>query len=247
MPWIIRRWINHRRKRSQKGKTICVFHLMKRMDDDHGMKETSCDLNNPRITPSSKNCILVQFEARPERRLQFSNTVTCNRPLQHAACGLHWDSGVHEDEGGALSKGKRDQDCHVLYLKRIRTVVNKINKKTQEHLATTQANRRAPGKLGAATLTTEFLAHSFLLSNSRTPIAKTVKRLIQQFESHPNKESFWQDLKQTKENNEFSDKSKKLIADMKNTEIFELLEASSKKQCNFKLGDRRCFLLVEDV
>ena len=55
--------------------------------------------------------------------------------------------------------------------------------------------------------------------------------MIQQFESHPNKESFLQDLNQTEMINMFSGKSQKLIADMNNTEIFEMCETSSKNQC----------------
>ena len=55
--------------------------------------------------------------------------------------------------------------------------------------------------------------------------------MIQQFENHPNKEFFLQDLNKTEEINTFSEKSKKLITDMGNTEIFELCETSSKKQC----------------
>ena len=54
---------------------------------------------------------------------------------------------------------------------------------------------------------------------------------MQQFESHPNKESFLQDLNKTEEINKFSEKSQKLIPDMNNTETFELSETSSKKQC----------------
>ena len=59
-----------------------------------------------------------------------------------------------------------------------------------------------------------------------------VKKLIEKFE---NQDSFLQDLKQTKEINKFSEKSQELIADMNNTEIFELCETSSKQQfpdCN---------------
>ena len=52
----------------------------------------------------------------------------------------------------------------------------------------------------------------------------TVKKLIQQFESHPNKESFLQDLNKTEELNKFTEKLQKLIADMNNNEIFELCE-----------------------
>ena len=57
-----------------------------------------------------------------------------------------------------------------------------------------------------------------------------VKKLIEKFEN-PNKESFLQHFKQTKEINEFSKKAQDLIADMNNTEIFELCETSSKQQC----------------
>ena len=58
-----------------------------------------------------------------------------------------------------------------------------------------------------------------------------VKKLIEKFENHPNKESFLQDFKQTQEINKFSKESQDLIADMNNTEIFELCETSSKQQC----------------
>ena len=53
-----------------------------------------------------------------------------------------------------------------------------------------------------------------------------VTKLIKKLENHPNKESFLQDFEQTKEINEFSKKSEDLIADMNNTEIFELCETS---------------------
>ena len=58
-----------------------------------------------------------------------------------------------------------------------------------------------------------------------------VKKLIEKFKNHPNKESFLQDFKQTKDINESSKKSQYLIADMNNTEIFELCETSSKQLC----------------
>ena len=58
-----------------------------------------------------------------------------------------------------------------------------------------------------------------------------VKQVLKKFENHPNKESFIQDFKQTKEINEFSKESQGLIPDMSNAEIFELCETSSKQQC----------------
>ena len=59
-----------------------------------------------------------------------------------------------------------------------------------------------------------------------TNCRETIKKLIQQFENHPNKESFLQDLNQTEEINVFSKRSKKLINDVGSTEIFELCETS---------------------
>ena len=102
---------------------------------------------------------------------------------------------------------------------------------TQEHLVTIRAYREVTEKPAAATSTFEYPAYSILQSNNGTRIAETVKKLIQQFESHPNKESFLQDFNKTEEINTFSEKSEKLIADMKSTEIFELCETPSKKQC----------------
>ena len=58
-----------------------------------------------------------------------------------------------------------------------------------------------------------------------------VKKLIEKFENHKHKESFIQDLSQTQKINKFSKESQELIADMNNTEIFELCDNSSKQQC----------------
>ena len=96
---------------------------------------------------------------------------------------------------------------------------------------TNQADPRVPGRPGATPRITEFLVYFFLQLNSTVHILKQVKKLIEKFENHPNKESFLQDFKQTKESNEFSKKSQELIADMNNTGIFELCENSSKQQC----------------
>ena len=64
-----------------------------------------------------------------------------------------------------------------------------------------------------------------------TTLENKVKKLIEKIESHPHKESFLHDLSLTQNINKFREKSKDLIADMNNTEIFELCETSSKKQC----------------
>ena len=58
-----------------------------------------------------------------------------------------------------------------------------------------------------------------------------VKKLIEKFEKHQHKEPYTKALSQTQKINKFSKGSQELIADVNNTEIFELCENSSNQQC----------------
>ena len=240
---IIRGWVDPRRKKSQQGLGIFVFHCSEHDGRRSKYRRNSMRLGQAKdrsiqkyLETSSKHSVLVQFKTRSEERIAIlSNTITRNRSLHHTACDLHRESGVLQDEGGIIpqvfpTSFSNLQRCHVLYWKRLRKADNKINKnKTQEHLVTTQAHRRVLGKLGATTLTSELLAFPILQSKKQdTNRRDTVKKSIQQFESHPNKESFLQDLHETEEINELSEQSQKLIAVMTNTEIFDLCETSPK-------------------
>ena len=118
-----------------------------------------------------------------------------------------------------------------MYSKRTRNAVNKIYEaKTQDHLGTHQAIRRVAEKPGTTPLTTEFLAYHLTVEQQDTSGENKVKKLIEKFENHQHKESFLQNLSQTQKINKFSKESKELVADMNNTEIFELCENSSKQQ-----------------
>ena len=55
--------------------------------------------------------------------------------------------------------------------------------------------------------------------------------MIQQFETHPNRDSLTEYLNKTVEFSPFSDKSKELITSMGKTEHFEMCEISFKIQC----------------
>ena len=74
----------------------------------------------------------------------------------------------------------------------------------------------------------------------------TVK--IQQFESHPNKESFLQDLNKTEEINEFSEKSQKFIAEYGDLRALrDLFQKAMSRLCT-RLGDPALFIApVDDV
>ena len=58
-----------------------------------------------------------------------------------------------------------------------------------------------------------------------------VRELVKQIENHPHRQSLQRDLQQNNAYNPFSEKSKKMIKDMGNVELFELFETDPKTQC----------------
>ena len=59
----------------------------------------------------------------------------------------------------------------------------------------------------------------------------SVRELVQKIENHPNRHALQQDLRQNQAYNPFSPESKRMIQDVGNVELFELLETDSKTQC----------------
>ena len=58
-----------------------------------------------------------------------------------------------------------------------------------------------------------------------------VRELVKKIESHPHRQALQDDLQQNNAYNPFGEKSKKLIKDMGNVELFELFETDPKTQC----------------
>ena len=58
-----------------------------------------------------------------------------------------------------------------------------------------------------------------------------VRQLVKKIESHPHRQVLQQDLLQNNAYNPFSEKSKKMIKDMGNVELFELFETDPETQC----------------
>ena len=58
-----------------------------------------------------------------------------------------------------------------------------------------------------------------------------VTKLVGMFEKHQHKEQFLKDMSRKQEINKFIEESQQLLADMNQTEIFELCENSAKHQC----------------
>ena len=59
----------------------------------------------------------------------------------------------------------------------------------------------------------------------------SVRQLIQKIENHPDRHALQQDLRQNRAYNPFSPESKKMIQEVGNIELFELLETDPKTQC----------------
>ena len=58
-----------------------------------------------------------------------------------------------------------------------------------------------------------------------------VRELVKKIENYPHRQSLQRDLQQNKAYNPFSEKSKKMIKDMENVELFELFETDPETQC----------------
>ena len=58
-----------------------------------------------------------------------------------------------------------------------------------------------------------------------------VRELVKKIENHPHRQDLQADLQQNNAYNPFSEKSKKMIKDMGNVELFELCETIPKAQC----------------
>ena len=65
-------------------------------------------------------------------------------------------------------------------------------------------------------------------TSRKLPCSRTVKKI----ESHPHRPALQADLQQSNAYNQFSEKSKKMIRDMGNVELFELCETIPKVQCS---------------
>ena len=58
-----------------------------------------------------------------------------------------------------------------------------------------------------------------------------VRELVKKIENHPHRQDLQADLQQSNAYNPFSEKSKKMIKDMGNVELFDLCETIPKAQC----------------
>ena len=152
-----------------------------------------------------KNTVLVQSEARSKTRITvLSNSIARNRSFQHT----HYLGFVvrnSQDYRASYLRQIRNVDVRILQIsKRENPPTIKANKasgagKPVAHSIQEKVSDVSSGTLVAVTLITEFqvLPHTTVQKEDSNR-KETVKRPIQQFENHPNRDSLIEDLPRLK-------------------------------------------------
>ena len=87
------------------------FAAVNPMDDDQNMEEIRCDLDKPRIAPykstwrpHQNKVYWCNLKLAQKNGLQFHQTRSHATVLYNTltACDLYCESGMHEDQGGAI-------------------------------------------------------------------------------------------------------------------------------------------------
>ena len=211
------------------------------MEDVYGMGETPCDLTKARIVPHINTWKRFQntvfwsnLKLAQERGLQFfqtrSHAVVIFDTLPTACI-----------EKAVCMKTSDELYQKVRWTPRVPRVVLKSNSKhgPQDPQNQDARSSREPsgdsksyGEICNNTVDHRVLGVPLSAVDQQNTTRETkVKKLFEKFENHKHKESFIQDMRQTEKINKFSKESQDLIADMNNTEIFELCENSPKQQC----------------
>ena len=152
----------------------------------------------------------------------LSHTIPRNRSCQNSTCDMYWESGFPEDSGGAVPQSisvSKVASCRT-HAEFARTSADHQSERSAKY-EETRRSRYEETRRGNVDYRIQGIPHSTdqkEVSNRK----EIVKRLIQQFENHPNRDSLIEDLNKTEEFNPFSEKSKELITSMGNTEYFEL-------------------------
>ena len=138
---------------------------------------------------------------------------------------------MHEDwRGFILQSTSIRKITAASYLRQIRKMDVRLEDTRRKHPGESQRCSYRESCRGNVDYRIPGIPHS-IVQKEDSNRKETVKRLIQQFQNHPNRDSLIQDLNKLEEFNPFSEKSKEFISSMDNTEYFELCETSCKIQC----------------
>ena len=216
--------------------------------DQH--EEVGYDLNNTRIAAYKKTWNIHQntvywcnLKVAQKKGLQFlPDTIRRNRLLQHFTCDMHRESGEHEvrrriaQQSVSISKVTAKSCAQAEFASwqdrsnlEARTSVGHQSKESEEY-GETRSEEFEETRSGNIGCRAQGLPHSTVQKEDDVR-RETVKKLIHQFETHPNRESLMADLNKNQKINLFSEKLKELIRSFGNTEYFEMCEITPNTQC----------------
>ena len=112
---------------------------------------------------------------------------------------------------------------------------------SREYAETCSGGEYGETRCGNIDFRIQGLPHSIVQQQVDTR-KETVKKLIHQFETHPNREALKADLEKDQAFNPFSEESKDMLRSMENTEYFEC----TVPQLFNILDDRRCILYLRE-
>ena len=196
----------------------------------------------PRIAPykhtwrSHHNTVFGAMKASSEKKIAIlSNSVACNYSLRHITA-IRIDKVVCMKTMEELycSKYESPRLHRVTLVPSSQHVQKDVlvseSRKSDDRENEVHQHRETCGSDHCVDFRIPGISHS-AVEQVETNRKEKVRRFIEQFESHPNKNLLLKDYKKSEEINHFSQESKELIAEMGNNEIFDFYETSSKRQC----------------
>ena len=137
---------------------------------------------------------------------------------------------MHEDQGSALSKGKRKTTC-CAQSRFAMCGLQDLPRQEARSSWETQSDAQSFRETGCNIVDYRIPGISFsTVQQQDEHRQQTVAKLIEKFDSHQYEEQF-KDMSQTQKIIRFGEASQKLPKDMDQTEIFELCENITKRQC----------------
>ena len=205
--------LHHPGRIVKRDRQSVFFTAVNPMYASRHLDEVQYDLDKPRITVykkylecSPKYIILVQFETRSEKRIAvLSNAIARNRSFQHTTCDLYWVVYMKTGEDTPNSQhGRQDpsdlearkstdhQSEHsVKYRETCRSHFENTRRK---HLEENQRVKYKETCRGNVDYRIQEKPHSTVQKEDSNR-KEIEKRLIQQFENHPNRDSLMEDLR----------------------------------------------------
>ena len=225
----------------KRGRQAVFYSTVESMDDVYDMRETPCDLTKPRIAPHKNTWKCLQNEIlwcnlklAQERGLQFYQTRSQAVVLYKTLPAACIEKAVCMKTQDELYQKVRSTPSVPRVVLKSNSQYDLQHPQNQDARLSWEPSSDPKSYREICNNTVDHRISGVPLSaveQQNTIRENKVKRLIEKFENHKHKESFIQDLRQLEKINKFSKKSQDLIADMTNTEIFELCENSSKQQC----------------